>query len=308
MSYTVRSLSDGDFEFVFQLNYPKLGRFIAQRLPIFLLFFLLAAVQAEAAARADYTEVFYPSGTLGIQAYLYRPYGNGPFPVVIFYNHGARRGRERLSVPLPHIGRLLTRAGYIALVCERRGYGRSDGLVLSDEVADDRAKLIPRLQEETDDVLAALDYLRTLAFADIKRVGIMGWSHGGIITLLAVSRSTEFAVAINQAGGALTWNGNPHVREALITAAEKVTTPMLLQVAKNDRTTSSIATVAEVLKKRGVPHRGVIYEPFKPTKGDPATPPGHRIFSAEGMHLWEKDVLEFLSRYLNAKSTDAIGR
>ena len=59
----------------------------------------------------------------------------------------------------------------------------------------------PRLEEETDDVLAALDYLRTLPLVDTNRIGIMGWSFGGIVTMFAVSRSTAFAVAVDQAGG-----------------------------------------------------------------------------------------------------------
>jgi alpha-beta hydrolase superfamily lysophospholipase len=54
------------------------------------------------------------------------------------------------------------------------------------------------------------------------------------------------------------------VRSALAAAAEKTTTPTLLLVAENDRTTASITTLAEIFKKRGVPHRMVMYEPFMP--------------------------------------------
>ena len=51
-------------------------------------------------------------------------------------------------------------------------------------------------------MFAAVDYLRTLPFADTKRIGIMGYSLGGIVTMFAIRRSTTFAVAINQAGAA----------------------------------------------------------------------------------------------------------
>ena len=261
-----------------------------------------AAAPSQAAATSPYTEVFYPSGNLSIQAYLYKPYSDGPFPVVI-YNHGARRGGERRSVPQEHIGKLLSGAGYVVFVPERRGYGRSDGPTFPEEVGNDRRRIVPRLHAETDDVLAALDYLRSLPFADTKRVGIMGWSFGGIVTMFAISRSSAFTVALDQAGGALTWNGNVDVRSALRAAAEKATTPTLLQVAQNDRTTSSITTLAEIFKNRGVPHRTVIYEPFIPHRADPDTPQGHRIFSAEGMNVWGKDVLEFLAGYLGGTST-----
>ena len=59
-------------------------------------------------------------------------------------------------------------------------------------------------------------------------------------------------------------------------------------------------------------HRMVIYEPFTPqpaggavTVGIPFnTAPGHEVFrAAQGVHVWEKDVLEFLARYLGAAST-----
>jgi len=122
-----------------------------------------------------------------------------------------------------------------------------------------------------------------------------------------VSRSTAFAVAVDQAGAALTWDGNAQVRSALIAAAEKATTPTLFLVAQNDRTTASITTLAEIFKKRGVPHRMVIYEPFTPQQGEASIAPGHRVFSAQGINVWEKDVLEFLGRYLGATSTGAPG-
>ena len=49
---------------------------------------------SQSPADSSYTEVFYPSGSLRIHAFLYKPKGDGPFPVVI-YNHGAHTGRPR---------------------------------------------------------------------------------------------------------------------------------------------------------------------------------------------------------------------
>lgn len=243
-----------------------------------------------------YQDFFYVSGNLRIQAYLYRPDGEGPFPVVI-YNHGTRNGRERTPSPFPHVGRMLTRAGYVVLVPERRGYGKSDGEIWRQEVGNDQSRLIPRLQAETDDVLAGIDYLRGLPYVDTKRLAVMGWSFGGVVSMLAAARSTAFLAAVDQAGGALTWDGNSYMRSALIGAAEKSTTPTLFMVARNDRTTSSVTTLADILKKRSVPHKLVIYEPFTPSQGGGAAP-GHALFSSQGASLWENDVIEFLGRYL----------
>lgn len=260
-----------------------------------------AAAPCQPATTAPYADVRYPSGNLSIQAYLYKPPGDGPFPVVI-YNHGSRAGNERRSTPFEHVGKLLTEAGYVVLVPERRGYGRSDGATLSEEVGGNRQRLVPRLEAEAGDVLAALDYLRAQPFADMKRAGIMGWSYGGIVTMFAISRSAAFAAAIDQAGGALTWNGNANVRSALIAAAEKAATPTLFQVAQNDRTTLSISTLADIFKQRGVVHRAVVYEPFTPSRPATDTPPGHQVFSAQGVHVWQKDLLEFLGRYLGKRN------
>ena len=267
-----------------------------------------AAAHSQSPADSTYTEVFYPSGSLRIHAFLYKPDGDGPFPVVI-YNHGAHTGRPRRPEPNEYIGRLLTRAGYAVLVPERRGYGDSDGPTLAEAIGNDFGqRFVARVEAETDDVFAALDYLRTLPFADTKRIGIMGYSLGGIVTMFAISRSTTFAVAINQAGAAGAWDISAEIRSALISAAEKATTAALLQVAQNDRTTDSITTLAEIFKKRGIPHRMVVYEPFTPQQpvwaGQVNTAPGHEVFRAQGVHVWERDVIEFLARYLGPAPTE----
>jgi dipeptidyl aminopeptidase/acylaminoacyl peptidase len=160
------------------------------------------------------------------------------------------------------------------------------------------------LQAETDDVLAAVDYLRTVPFADTRRIGIMGWSFGGIVTMLAVSRSTAFLAAVNQAGGALTWDGNAYLRSVLIAAAEKAATPTLFMVARNDRTTLSITTLADIFKNRGVPHRMIIYEPFTSSQNTRVAAAGHALFLAQGTSVWESDVVQFLGRYLGASALD----
>lgn len=41
-----------------------------------------------------YETAFYPSAKLKIEAYVFKPEGPGPFPIVI-YNHGSRPGHER---------------------------------------------------------------------------------------------------------------------------------------------------------------------------------------------------------------------
>ena len=109
-----------------------------RRLPRFLIGFLLVLGATQALAQSTaYTEVFYPSGIFRIQAYLYRPSGDGPFPLII-YNHGSRAGHEHESLPFSYIGNLMLQNRCAVLVPERRGYGRSDGSTSTDEVGQDR--------------------------------------------------------------------------------------------------------------------------------------------------------------------------
>ncbi|TMH69037.1 MAG: hypothetical protein E6H57_09940 [Betaproteobacteria bacterium] len=63
-------------------------------------------------------------------------------------------------MPFEYVGRMLTSAGYVVLVPERRGYGKSDGAIWWHDVGNDSSQLVARLQAETDDVLAALGYLQ----------------------------------------------------------------------------------------------------------------------------------------------------
>src|SRR5882757_7441788 len=69
-----------------------------------------------------YATIYYKSGRLNIEAYLYKPAkGEGPFPLVI-YNHGSRSGHERDEVPFRYVANVLVAQGWAVLVPERRGY------------------------------------------------------------------------------------------------------------------------------------------------------------------------------------------
>lgn len=275
---------------------------------------LMRAAQDVNAEKSNppYTATFYTSGTLRIEAYLYKPGGAGPFPLVI-YNHGNDRapGRERTELPNRFIGQLLTEAGYAVLVPERRGFGKSDGQTFAEEVgADIDAKLTGRVQAETDDVLAGIEYARTEPSINTKRIAIMGYSTGGMVTVFAASRSGAFVAAIAQASGSLNWDKSPALRKTLPEAAGKIRIPILCMVAENDATTAAVQSVYDAAHAHGAAAELVIYPPFKPSDALASslsnaglasllrTAPGHLIFTPEGMPIWSKDVLAFLGKNL----------
>lgn len=303
-----------------------------------------------------YETVFYPSGKLKIEAYVYKPEGDGPFAVVI-YNHGSRAGRERVEMPFVYVGTMLantkdgtarlssgakarleraryagagspsllkkkigdgemnsplrwqegtkgpTTNGYVVVVPERRGYGRSDGKLFSEEIGDDRGpRYVRRLQDEADDVVSAAEFARTLPYVDGTRIGVMGWSFGGIVSVFAAaSGGGAFRAVVDQAGGALTWEGSPALQRALKEAAAKIRVPLLAMVAENDRTTESVKAVAREAERHGGNAKLIVYPAFTPRETPNGIAPGHMIFGVEGAPIWEADVEEFLGKYLGGR-------
>ena len=244
-----------------------------------------------------FVQVFYQSGALQIEGYLYRPAGEGPFPLII-YNHGSREGAERAERPFPFVGRLLTTAGYAVLVPERRGYGKSEGRVFQEEVGRDAGALfIGRLRAESDDVLAAVDFLKTVPWVDTAHIGIMGWSFGGIVTVFAASSDDRFFAVVDQAGGALSWGRSRDLQTALPDAARKIHAPILCMDAENDATTDSVKKVCEAARSRGDSATLTIYPPFTPPEPVKGIAPGHLLFSGQGVSIWGKDVVAFLDQH-----------
>jgi len=193
---------------------------------------------------------------------------------------------------------MLAHNGYVVLVPERRGYGKSDGATFSESVGEDRGpRFVARVQDETDDMLAAVEFVKTLPYADAKRMGVMGWSFGGIVSVFAASRSSAFRAVVDQAGAALTWDHSPAMQAALKDAARKIRIPLLGMVAKNDRTTESVQAVVREAETHGATTQLIVYPPFTPQDAA-GVAPGHAIFGKEGWRIWEGDVSAFLAKYL----------
>jgi dienelactone hydrolase len=109
----------------------------------------------------------------------------------------------------------------------------------SEEIGQDKGpRFVNRLEQEADDVVAAAEFAKTLPYVDGTRIGVMGWSFGGIVSVLAASRGSVVRVVVDQAGGAL--------REA----AGQIRIPLLGLVAENDRTTQSVKAVVDEAAKQ----------------------------------------------------------
>lgn len=129
----------------------------------------------------DFQKVKYrsPVGDLDIPAYLFQPITRrGPKGhAAMIWVHGGVHGNWGIGM-FPFVKEAVER-GYVIIAPEYRGstgYGEAFH------------KEIDYGGYEVDDVAGAVEYLRTLAHVDPDRLGIMGWSHGGYITLFNVFR------------------------------------------------------------------------------------------------------------------------
>jgi dipeptidyl aminopeptidase/acylaminoacyl peptidase len=191
------------------------------------------------------------AGDLIVPAYLFMPRDTARKHATIIMVHEDLHGDFK-TLYVPELRALVAR-GYVVIAPEYRGstgYGR--------EYYD----AIDYGGKEVEDVIQAHDFLAALVpQADLDRLGIMGWSHGGFITLHAIFRRPELfkaAVAIvpvadlptrmathdteyhrlfsaqKAYGGTYAQNPKPYLDRSPITHARDLKVPLLVHAADND--------------------------------------------------------------------------
>jgi len=134
-------------------------------------------------------KITYRSRAMDIPAFVFqpiKPQGPGSRPALVWVHEDIRG--HLYEHYIPYI-REATAKGYIVIAPEYRG-GIGYGEAFYDAIDYGGA--------EVDDVVTAVDVLRTRYPAvDAARIGVIGWSHGGLITLLSVFRNpTTFKAAV----------------------------------------------------------------------------------------------------------------
>jgi dienelactone hydrolase len=119
--------------------------------------------------------------TIELAGKLYRPEGRGPFPAVVLL-HGCT-GLGAGSTGLENVAGLLRSSGYVVLVVNSfswRGVSNLCGNLGGS----------PTPSERVEDAMGASRYLSSLSFVDSTRIGLVGWSHGGITALETWARGS----------------------------------------------------------------------------------------------------------------------
>lgn len=128
---------------------------------------------AKAAGRYEFQKIRYKSRVDGLEipAYLFSPLSTSSKHPALVWVHGGVHGDWDIGM-YPFVAEAVKR-GYVVVTPDYRG---------STGYSDEWMKKIDYGGKEVDDVRSAADFLAALPYVDGKRLGIMGWSHGGFIT------------------------------------------------------------------------------------------------------------------------------
>ena len=130
--------------------------------------------EARSKGLMEFRKVTYKSRVDGLEipAYLFGPLNkSGAKHAALVWVHGGVHGNWGVSM-FPFV-REAVQKGYVVITPNYRG---------STGYGNDFHRKIDYGGKEVDDVLSSVDFLKTLNYVDMDRLGIMGWSHGGFIT------------------------------------------------------------------------------------------------------------------------------
>ncbi|RKE70990.1 dienelactone hydrolase family protein [Pseudorhodoplanes sinuspersici] len=144
-------------------------------------------------ARAEFEQIQIPTDNKPLQAVLYRPPGEGPFPVIVALAgcEGLRKESGTIRATWDEWGQRLSAAGFGVLFPDSEA-SRSQSPQCRDKLPhrDKGAKVSPD-RERVADVRAARDWLQQQAFARKDRIALLGWDSGAIAVLWAVRPNVE---------------------------------------------------------------------------------------------------------------------
>ena len=230
-------------------------------------------------------------------------------PLVVFAHQGIHASFDTRDA---HITRELVEQGYTVIACDYRGSTGYGGQFYDQ---------IDYGGREVDDVWATTQWaLENFDFIDPKRVGIVGWSHGGMITLLSVFQHTDaFAVAYagvpvsdiifrlgyqnegyrgifsaqNHIGKTVQDDINEYWKRSPIAHVAKLATPLMIHTNTTDEDVNylEVERLAQALKAEGKKFEYKVYQ----------NAPGGHMFNRLDTKLAREsraEIYKFLAHYL----------
>ena len=158
--------------------------------------------------------------TQALNGYIYKPEGEGPFAAIILLH-----GCSGVNTHHHNYAMLLKKWGYVALIVDSlnpRGVGNICNVF----------KVYPI--ERAFDVYGTAKYLQRLPYVSGKKIGILGFSHGGTTGLKVVERTLWFKKEIPPVKAAVLYYPGCYT-----TAENIITTPTLILIGEKDDWTFS---------------------------------------------------------------------
>lgn len=245
-----------------------------------------------------------------LSGWLYSPRGTGPFPAMI-HLHGGPEGQER---PVYNsLFQSLADAGVAVFAPNVRG---SAGFGRAFVEADD----LHGRYGAIEDVAACARLLVDAGIAAPGRVGCMGRSYGGYLTLAALAWHPDlFAVGIDVCGmsnlltfyerserwigdAAVSKYGHPEHDRALLAAlsplsrVESMRAPLLVVHGAEDTNVPvhEAEQIVAALAERGMPHRYLLFE------GE-----GHELLATPNRVIFVQETLAWVMRHLSVTAAAA---
>lgn len=247
----------------------KLSSHLSMLPLVFLFLFLIQGCGATAS-----TVNYQTDGAEG-QALFCRPEGKGPFPTVV-YNHGlivdniGYQGAARRGYNLDGICQALAKEGFLAFAPLRKS-GKGN---------------IPRHKVE---VAQAVDYVKTITDSDPSRLALMGFSRGGLLTLMVGVERNDLKALVILAPAP----GGKGDFEKVVKRVQSLHAPVLLMVEAGDDSDilENFDMLEKALRAKGKESRSIRYN-----RGG-----GHRLFY-DVNYYWE-DVRLFLREKLGGMAS-----
>jgi dipeptidyl aminopeptidase/acylaminoacyl peptidase len=226
-------------------------------------------------------------------------YGPGPYPTITQL-HGGPYNRNTARLRDNATALVLASHGYLVYMPNFRGskgYGNAFGTA---------ARGRDFAEGPYRDVMAGLDSLIAQGLADSTRLGIMGGSYGGYLSMFAITRTDRFKAAVSMYGmsslitdfgngrspsyeleylGEPYWKGNPLWTElSPAWHVDKIHTPLLLLHGENDPAVG-ISNSREMWTALTVLKRPVEFITY-PREGHGFREPNHRIDACRRTVAW----------------------
>jgi len=221
------------------------------------------------------------------------------------FNHGSYSTDDPMALEeATALGAVFARHGYVFLFLCRRGIGLSldqgpaDGdlmaraLAAHGQVGRNRVQLQLLENEEFNEALAGLAFLRALREVDVGRIAVAGHSFGGSLTLLLAASDTALRAAVVFGAAAASWGQSRELRARLLAAVGRMSAPVLFIHAANDYSTAPGEALAARMQRLKKVHQLNIYPAVGRSPRD-----GHNLVY-RSVTTWERDAFTFLDQRL----------